>query len=166
MRPPTPRMNSSKSLHDVPFLKRSAKCCSPATRFIFTLPDVVIPSCNHKYFNSSSTACRILSCSCDDRVLLGFCRAQSARRLCVDQCCTPVPLIIIMPPRVAFLSGVFAQSKSTFPRPHRPRHLSPPPFKYLPSFFSIFQTSLRRMCPTSCVVNPRSRCRQACLAFL
>ena len=49
MRPPTPLIKSSISRHDFPFVKRSAQCCSPETRFIFTLPDLVT-SCSHRSF--------------------------------------------------------------------------------------------------------------------
>ena len=49
--PPTPRVSSSISHHDFPFVKWSAKMCTPGTRFIFTLPGLVI-SCSHRHFNS------------------------------------------------------------------------------------------------------------------
>ena len=129
-----------------PFVKWSARFCSPGIRLIFILPDLVI-SCSHKYLNST---CRVLPktssrryrfgsvgispnshlgghaqvchhrlhskslrCTRDDCVILGFCRAQRTRRLRSGQCFTTVPLIIIIPPLVDFLSGPLAQFEST-----------------------------------------------------
>ena len=127
---PTPQINHSISNGAFPFVRRSAKLDSQGT-FLLVLPMILLDDvASGLWPRSDSTNC-IPSPSAVTVTMAwysGSATLQARDVWVLDQCFTRVPLIIIIPPLVDFLSMAFRPVRVNldvkFP-PHHPRHLPP-----------------------------------------